>query len=249
MALIRRLGAARSAAGAVARRTVDAALGVAVTGAGLAAAPAVLTAGLLGEPTRVATQLARAAAGGTVAVAGESLHLARRAAVTGTRAVGTVLTGADPIPDGHVRHLADVARGMLEPPLARHTRRVWADKGHVHIEVAAAPAEEQPEVRRALRRHLERLDGVQWATVNDVVGRVLVAIDDRQISVEEVVGVVTAIEQSRGGRQVFPQRQDHPADLEPLLAAVLDVAIDTAAVGVAFASKVLPVPALTRHAT
>src|SRR4051794_11510801 len=178
MALLRRLGPARSAAGAVARRSVDAALGAAVTGAGLAAAPAVLTAGLLGEPTRVATRLARAAADGTVAVAGESLQLARRAAVTGTRAVGTVVTGADPIPDGHVRHLADVARGMLEPPSARHTRRVWAERGHVHVEVAAPAAADQSEVRRALRRSLERLDGVQWTTVNDVVGRVLVGIDD-----------------------------------------------------------------------
>jgi cation-transporting ATPase I len=237
MGLLRRVEAARSAAGACAH--------LAVTGAVLAAAPAVLTAGLLTEPTR----LARAAAGGAAAVAGESLHRAKRAAVTGTRAVGTVVTGADPIPDGHVRHLADVARGMLEPPMARHTRRVWADRGHVHLEIAAPSAEEQSEVRRALRRHLERLEGVQWATVNDVVGRVLVAIDDRRISVEEVVDVVTAIEQARGGQQVFPQRQDHPADLEPLLAAAVDAAIDTAAVGVAFAAKALPVPALTRHAT
>ncbi|MCU1620412.1 MAG: ctpI, partial [Modestobacter sp.] len=241
MALLRRMEAARGAAGACAR--------LAVTAAGLAAAPAVLTAGLLTEPTRVATRLARAAAGSTAAVAGESLHLAKRAAVTGTRAVGTLVTGADPIPDGHVRHLVDVARGMLEPPMARHTRRVWADRGHVHIEVAAPSAEEQPEVRRALRRHLERLDGVQWATVNDVVGRVLVGIDDRRVSVEEVVGVVTAIEQARGGKQVFPQRADHPADLEPLLAAVIDAAIDTAAVGLAAVSKALAVPALTRHAT
>src|SRR3954447_15515518 len=211
MALLRRIEAARTAAGAVAR--------LAVTGTALAAAPAVVAAGLLAEPTRAAARVARAAADTTTAVAGGSLTLARKAAVSGTRAVGTLVTGADPIPDGHVRHLADAARGMFEPPMARHTRRVWADGGHVHIEVAAPPAEEQPQVRQALRRHLERLDGVQWATVNDVVGRVLVAIDGRQISVEEVVGVVTAIEQSRGGRQVFPQRADHPADLEPLLAA------------------------------
>src|SRR4051812_12495173 len=100
MALLRRMGTVRSSVGGLAR----AAVGTAVTGAGLAAAPAVLTAGLLKEPSRVAAELARAAAGGTVAVAGESLHLAKRAALGGTRAVGTVLTGADPIPDGHVRH-------------------------------------------------------------------------------------------------------------------------------------------------
>ena len=241
MGLLPGLGSARRAGGAVAR--------VAVLGAGFAAAPAVLTAGLLAEPTRAAARVARAAAGPAVAVAGESLSLARKVAETGTRAVGTVLTGADPFPDGHLRSIATVARGMLEPPLARQTRRVWADEGHVQVEVAAPSAEEQPEVRRALRRHLERLEGVQWATVNDVVGRVLVGIDDRRVSVEEVVGVVTAIEQARGARQVFPQRQDHPADLEPLLAALVDAAVDTAAVGVALAAKVLPVPPVSRHVT
>jgi cation-transporting ATPase I len=241
MALLRRIGAARSAAASAAR--------LAVTGAVLASVPAVATVGLLAEPTRIAGRLARAAVDTTAAVAGGSLHLAKAAAVSGTRAVGTVVTGSDPIPDGHVRHLADVARSMLEPPLARHTRRIWAEHGHVHIEVAAPSAEEQPEIRRALRRHLERLEGVEWATVNDVVGRVLIGIDDRRVSVEEVVGVVTAIEQARGARQVFPQRLDHPADLEPLLAAVLTAAVDAAAVGVAFAGKVLPVPAVTRHIT
>src|SRR3954447_10554421 len=220
MALRRRIGAA---AGSAAR--------LAVTGAALAAAPAVLTAGLLAEPTRSAARVARAAA------------------ETGARAVGTLVPGATPIPDGHVRSLAGVARGMLEPPVSRATRRVWADRGHVHVEVAVPATEDQAEVRSALRRHLERLEGVEWATVNEVVGRVLVAIDDRRVSVDEVVGIVTAIEQGRGARRVFPPRQDHPADLEPLLAAVLDAAIDTAAVGVAFFAKVLPIPALTRHAT
>src|SRR4051794_40202243 len=239
MALLRRIEAARTAAGAVAR--------LAVTGTALAAAPAVVAAGLLAEPTRAVARVARAAADTTTAVAGGSLHLARSAAVTGTRAVGTLVTGADPIPDGHVRHLADVARSMLEPPTARHTRRMWADRRQVHIEVEAPAAEDRSEVRQALRRHLERIEGVQWATVNDVVGRVLVGIDDRRVSVDEVVGVVTAIEQARGGTHVFPQRQDHPADLEPLLAAALTAAAATAAGGDAPPGKVLPVAARTRH--
>jgi cation-transporting ATPase I len=119
----------------------------------------------------------------------------------------------------------------------------------VHVEIAAPPAEQSAEVRSALRRQLERLEGVQWATVNDVVGRVLVAVDTRRVGVEDVVGVVTAVEQARGGTQVFPLRTDHPADLEPFLAAVADAAVDVAALGVALAAKYSPIPALTRHAT
>ena len=228
---------------------LNAAAGLAVTGAALAAAPAVVTAGLVGETARAGAKVARAAVGATATVAEGSLHLAKEAARVGARTVGTVVSGADPLPDGHVRTLGGVVRGMMEPPLARHTRRVWADHGHVQVEVAAPPAEEQPEVRRAIRRHLERLDGVEWATVNDVVGRVLVAVDGRRVTVEDVVGVVTSVEQARGGRNVFPQRADHPADLEPFLAAVLTAAVDTAAVGVALTAKVLPIPAVSRHVT
>jgi cation-transporting ATPase I len=241
MALLHRIDSARSAVGTATR--------LAAAGAGLAAAPAVLAAGLLGESTRLTGRAVRASSGAARALAGGSLHLTKAAAVRGTRAAGTLLTGCDPFPDGRVRSLADVARGMVEPPLARHTRRVWSDRGRVHVELAAPAVEEAPEVRRALRRHLERLEGVEWATVNDVLGRVLVAFDGRRVKVEDVVGVVTAVEQARGGRQVFPQREDHPADLEPLLAAFVTAAIDTAAVGVAVVAKVLPVPALTRHAT
>jgi cation-transporting ATPase I len=176
MRLLRPLEAARAAAGVAARVTL--------TSATVAVAPAVVTAGLLAEPTRAAARLARAATGTTAAAASGSLRLARTAAETGTQAVGTLLTGANPIPDGHVRSVARTARGLFEPPEARHTRRIYADRQHVQVEVAAPAAGDQPEVRRAVRRQLERLEGVQWATVNDVVGRVLVGIDSRRVSAE-----------------------------------------------------------------
>ncbi len=227
------------------RDTVDTAVRVGVVGAGLAAAPAVLAVGLVGPTTRATGRALR----GSVELAKGSVELAKVAAVQSARVAGTVITGSDPIPDGSPRGLVDVAKGMVEPPLARHTRRVWADSGHAHVELAAPATEDSAEVRSALRRHLERIDGVQWATVNDVVGRVLVAFDERRIGVEDVVGVVTAVEQARGGQQVFPQRTDHPGDLEPFLAAVVDAAVDAAALGVALAAKYSPLPALTRHAT
>ncbi|KGH45675.1 haloacid dehalogenase [Modestobacter caceresii] len=228
-------------AGSAAREATRLATGAAA----LAAVPVVVGAGLLGETASVTSRVARA--GATVATG--SIHLARDVAVSGTRAVGTLVTGADPFPGGHLHDLVDAARGMVEPPLARHTRRVWGDRDRLQIEVEAPADDEAPEARTALRRQLERLEGVEWATVNDVVGRVLVAVDARRVTLDDVVGVVTEIEQARGATGVFPQRPDHPADLEPLLAAVLAAAVDTAAVGVAAAAKVLPIPAVHRHAT
>jgi cation-transporting ATPase I len=236
MALLRRLDSARRAA----REAAGLAAGV----AGLAAVPVLIGAGLLGETAGLTTRIARAGASAAAA----PLSLARDAAVQSTRAVGTVLTGADPFPGGHLHELVDAAKGMLQPPLARSTRRVWADRDRLQIEVDDL-TDDAPGARRALRSHLERLEGVEWATVNDVVGRVMVAVDARQVTVEDVVGVITEIEQARGGTGVFPQRPDHPADLEPLLAAVLAAAIDTTAFGVATAAKYLPIPAVHRHAT
>ncbi|MGY1884183.1 HAD-IC family P-type ATPase [Blastococcus sp. SYSU DS0753] len=234
MTLLRRLDSARRAAHEVARAATGA--------AALAAVPVVVGAGLLGGTASATTRLARAGVSG-------SLHLAHGAAVSGTRAVGTLVTGADPLPSGHLHDLVDAARGLLEPAPTRHTRRVWGDRDRLQVELEEPAEDDAPAARAALRRHLERLEGVEWATVNDVVGRVLVAVDARRVGLEDVVGVVTEIEQARGGTGVFPQRPDHPADVEPLLAAVLAAAVDTVAFGVATAAKYLPVPAVHRHAT
>ncbi|WP_233517631.1 cation-translocating P-type ATPase [Geodermatophilus marinus] len=217
------------------RRTARDAVHLGLGAAALAAAPALVGAGLL--------------TGGTARAARGTLDTAHRAAVAGTRAVGTLVTGADPLPNGHLHDLLDAARGMVESPTTRHTRRVWADRDRVQVEIEE-PADEQPDqARRTLRRQLERLDGVQWATVNGVVGRVLVAVDTRRVGVEDVIGVITEIEQARGGTHVFPQRPDHPADLEPLLAALVAAGIDLASVGVSLAGRYLPIPPLPRHVT
>ncbi|MGY1826983.1 HAD-IC family P-type ATPase [Blastococcus sp. SYSU DS0541] len=231
MTVLHRLGSA-------ARQATQVATGAAA----LAAVPVVVGAGLLGGTASATTRAARAGVAG-------SLHLAHGVAVSGTRAVGTLVSGADPLPSGHLHDLVDAARGLLEPPQTRHTRRVWRDRDRLQIEVEDPADDDPPAARAALRRQLERLEGVEWATVNDVVGRVLVAVDARRVGIEDVVGVVTEIEQARGGTGVFPYRPDHPADVEPLLAAVAAAAVDVAAVGVATAAKYLPIPAVHRHAT
>jgi cation-transporting ATPase I len=241
VALLRPSGVASLAAGA-ARHVIG-------TGLGLAADSVSLTAGVVAGSARVGARAARAAADTSLAVATDSFGLARNVGIEGLRVAGTLVTGSDPVADGRLARLADVARGMFEPPQARHSRRVWASGGRTHVELAAPAVEQGPELGRAVRRQLERLDGVEWAAVNDVVGRVLVGFDQKRVRVEDVVGVVTAVEQARGGKQVFPQREEHPGDLEPLVAAIITAAIDTAAFGLAIAGKLLPVPALSRHAT
>src|SRR3712207_3732948 len=114
---------------ALLRRVVGAArevTHVAVDTAALTTLPMLVGAGLLGG---TAPRVARAGVNG-------SLHVAKRAAVHGTRAVGPLVTGADPMPNGRLHALVDAARGMVEPPQARHTRRVWRDRDYVQVELA-----------------------------------------------------------------------------------------------------------------
>ncbi|WP_369135672.1 HAD-IC family P-type ATPase [Modestobacter sp. I12A-02662] len=229
--------AARSALGATAS--------LAATGTALAAAPVLGAAGLLGVPPGGSSRVGAAAADLTGAVLGGTLGLARVATVAGVRSVGTLVTGADPVPSGHLRDLAAAVHGLVEPPADRRTHRVWADRDRIQVELATEPT---PGARRNLRRQLERLEGVEWAAVNDVVGRVMVAFDERRVRPADLVGVVTAVERVRGGPAHGP-RSDHPADLEPMIAALAEAAVDTVAMGVAVAAKFLPVPALSRHAT
>ncbi|MBM7808923.1 cation-transporting ATPase I [Geodermatophilus bullaregiensis] len=237
MTLLPRYGVARAALTVTAR--------VAVTGASLAAVPALVTADLLGASTRTSARAVRAAAGLT----DRSVDRARTAAVSGVRAVGTLVTGADPLPTGRVRDLAVAARGLFEPPDQRRTPRTWADSGFVQVEVPEPAPDAPPDAGRVLRERLERLEGVRWAAVNEVVGRVLVAVDQRRVGVDDVVETVGALHRTAAGDDGLPEREDHPADLEPVLAALASAAVDLLAVGVAAAGRALPVPPLSRHVT
>ncbi len=234
MSLLPRFGVARAALTATAR--------LAAAGVSVVAVPALVTADLLGASTRTSARVASA-------VTGRSVSLARTVARPGIRAVGTLLTGADPMPTGRVHELADVARGMLEPPDARRTPRVWAAPGMVQVEVPEPGPDAPPDAGRSLRERLEGLEGVRWAAVNDVVGRVLVAVDERRVGVDDVVDTVGTLHRAVAGDAGLPEREDHPADLEPVLAALVSASVDLLAVGLAAAGRALPVPALSRHAT
>ncbi|MGY1775558.1 HAD-IC family P-type ATPase [Geodermatophilus sp. SYSU D00804] len=230
---------------ATARRALAATARLAVTGAQVAAAPAVLTAGLLGVSTRAAVRTAEDL---TSRVAGRPVDLTQ-AAVSGVRAAGTLLTGADPLPTGRLRELARVAAGMFEPDGGRHTPRVWADGDLVQVELPECAPGAPPDAGRTLRARLERLEGVQWATVNEVLGRALVAVDTRRVGVDDVVGTVRTLQDAGDRRDVLREPADHPADLEPLLATATALAVDALGVLTALTARALPIPALSRHAT
>ena len=50
----------------------------------------------------------------------------------------------------------------------------------------------------ALERELVRLEGVDWAAVNQVTGRVVAAFDDQQVGLDEIVDVIEGVEAATG---------------------------------------------------
>ncbi len=185
----------------------------------------------------------------------------------------------------------------------RRPRRVWSRDGDAHIEIHSPwPGGASPDpafadarrrrLHRAVVAALHRLDGVDWAQVDEGLGRVLISFDSDRVDVAELVDAVAAVETAlregvvgeRGpdggrtragaggegddagqpgagaavgpaadiragdGHAKLPGHAAHPGDPGPLVAAVIGLGVDTAALGVAVAARVYRVPAVPRAA-
>ncbi|WP_051054122.1 HAD-IC family P-type ATPase [Frankia sp. QA3] len=179
----------------------------------------------------------------------------------------------------------------------RRPRRVWSRDGDAHIEIHPPwpdDTEPDPAVADARRRRLHhavvaalhRLGGVDWAQVDEGIGRVLVSFDSDRVGVAELVDAVAAVEtalrqgtsepgpdagraragaevgaaadvagagagagaRDGGGRAAVPAQAAHPGDPGPVVATMIGLGVDTAALGVAVAARVCRVPALPRAA-
>ncbi len=189
----------------------------------------------------------------------------------------------------------------------RRPRRVWSRDGDAHIELHPRwPEGTQPDpafadacrrLHRAVVAALHRLDGVDWAQVDEGLGRVLISFDSDRVDVAELVDAVAAVEATQGegvvgergpdaghartgagsegddagqpgagaevgpaadvadaapragdGRATLPGHAAHPGDPGPVIAAMIGLGVDTAALGVAVAARVCRVPAVPRAA-
>lgn len=165
-----------------------------------------------------------------------------------------------------VSHVVEEAEGLIEDGLGTH-RRIWsdadagADPGAVeHAQVEHAQIEvrgiEQPfarGLRRRLRGALEQVEGVHWAEVNAITGRVAVAFDATS-PVSALVSVVEGVEQAYGVRRLrldepgetvawdAPDRAEHPADVEPIHRAVAVLAGNTVGLGYTVVGRLLRLP-------
>lgn len=135
----------------------------------------------------------------------------------------------------------------LLPVATRRQRRTWSGNGRAHVEVRGAHRAGVDVFLRHVESALEALEGVHWAEVNAVVGRVVVAFDGEQLGVDDLVAVVEGVEEAHDMHtDRFPlDRPEHPADAAPLRRHVLALGADVAGFGVSVFGRVLqatPIP-------
>ncbi len=90
---------------------------------------------------------------------------------------------------------------------------------------------------------MERLDGVDWAEVDAIVGRAVIVFDPGSVSADDLIDTIATVEDLHDAAdERFPHdRPDHPADSEPIQRNVFAVAADVFGIGVATGVQVLRV--------
>ncbi|MDQ6697761.1 MAG: HAD-IC family P-type ATPase [Actinomycetota bacterium] len=123
----------------------------------------------------------------------------------------------------------------------RRHRRAWTTRGKAHIEVKTLTRPGSEPVARHLERALTAVQGVHWAEVNAVLGRVVVAFEHDQVGVDDLVTVVEGVEEAHQvHRERFSfDRPDHPGDREPFARAMTALVADGAGMALGVFGSVL----------
>jgi cation-transporting ATPase I len=114
-------------------------------------------------------------------------------------------------------------------------------EGRAHIEVRAVHRPGHEQLIKDLEAALNGVEGVQWAQVNAVLGRVVVVFDPDGPSPDDLLEMIEGIEE---GHEVaddrFPhERPEHPGDFEPLRRDAIALGADVVGLGVSVFGQVL----------
>src|ERR1035437_9357335 len=125
-------------------------------------------------------------------------------------------------------------------PGRRH-RRVWVADGRAHIEVRAVCRPVQAHVARHVERALRDVEGVHWAQVNAVVGRVVIVFDPEGVDTDDLLGVIEGVEEAHDvHKERFSHNQpEHPGDLEPIRRNLVAIGADVAGLGASVVGQLL----------
>jgi cation-transporting ATPase I len=135
--------------------------------------------------------------------------------------------------------IAGDALERLNP--GRRHRRVWVSEGRAHIEVRAVDRPGHDRLIKDLEAALNAVEGVDWAQVNAVLGRVVVVFDPEGPSLDDLVDEIEAIEEAHEvGDERFPhERPEHPGDLGPLRRDAIALGADVVGLGASVFGQVL----------
>lgn len=144
--------------------------------------------------------------------------------------------------------------GELAGP-SRRPRRVWRRSGVAHIELRGR-ARVGVCGHAAVTAALRGLEGVDWAEVDEAIGRVLVSFDEQVVDLANVVAVIEETEAELHatdgdpadgvGGSDRPTEQGYPADGEPLVAEVIALGVEVGALGIAVVGRLTRLPVLPR---
>jgi len=143
----------------------------------------------------------------------------------------------------HVPQALGVATGdaleRLNP--GRRRRRIWVGKGRAHIEVRAVHRPGFEVLIKDIEVALNAIEEVQWAQVNAVLGRVVVAFDPDVSLVEDLLEAIEGVEEAHQvDHERFPlDRPEHPGDLEPLRRDAIALGADVVGLGASVFGQLL----------
>ncbi len=130
----------------------------------------------------------------------------------------------------------------------RRRRRLWVGEGKAHIEVRGVHDPARKVLVRDVERALNAVPGVQWAQVNAVAGRVIVAFDPEGASTEDLLGAIEGVEEAHEvhKERFSHERPEHPGDIEPVRRQAIAIGADVVALSGGVFGQLLratPIPA------
>ncbi len=150
--------------------------------------------------------------------------------------------------------MSTLAFPNLNPPLralgetisgkGRRHRRLWKGNGRAHIEVRGMHRPDSDHLARQLQKALESVEGIQWAQVNGVIGRVVISFEDDGPGLDQVLEIIEGVEELHDVHDDrFPHtRPELPSDSEPITLNAIALGGDILGIGVAFSGLLLRIP-------
>ena len=131
-------------------------------------------------------------------------------------------------------------------PSGRHHRRASVVNDRAHIEVRGVHRPGSEALARRVEDALEKVGSVDWAQVNSITGRVVVAFDPDSTELDDLVSVVESVEEAHGvAGEDFPLgRPEAPGDPEPLRRNLTALSADAAGCAIGLMARTLRLPAL-----